>query len=190
SLLLLLSSLLLPASAAPLPSYNSTACNQEKACWTGTEACCQFIDASFYSTSSSDRIAFYDPGSKEYKRFAEDPEYLAMNNLQNQIDFSPDGNFLFFSGVDSGYVDFYSVSTGEFMGFACSRSVTHDGWRPAALRINRNDGLHYVSDAVGGGAIIRYPTVCVDSTGAPNYEIVFQVADMRVEDIAFGDNRT
>jgi hypothetical protein len=30
-----------------------------------------------------------DPGRQEYKRFAEDPEYLAMNNLQNQIDFSP-----------------------------------------------------------------------------------------------------
>jgi hypothetical protein len=91
-------------------------------------------------------------------------------------------------------VDFYRVSTGEMMGYACSPNfVTHGStrWRPAALRINRNDGLHYVSDAVGGGAIIRYPMVCVNTTtGEPNYEIVFQVADMRVEDIAFGDNRT
>jgi hypothetical protein len=48
------------------------------------------MEAPLYATTSSNRIAFYHPGTDEYKRFAEDKLYLQMQGLpgNNQFDFS------------------------------------------------------------------------------------------------------
>ena len=82
------------ALAAPLPPMtggSTGTCDVTETnnrCWFGTEKCCPYISAPLYATTSSDRIAFYDEGTDEYKRFAEDPNYLEMTQQNNQLDFS------------------------------------------------------------------------------------------------------
>ena len=99
---------------------------------------------------------------------------------------------MFFTSLYYGSVDYFRVATGEYLGYTCSAGlISYRGaglFRPSAFRVTGTPGdeMHYVADAVPGGAILRYPQVCLPDTT----EIVFMVANKMVEDFAFGDPNT
>jgi len=144
-----------------------------------------------YSTTKSNRIAFYEKGVDEYVRMAEDPLQLqmtaGMSNL-DYIDTSADGDTLFFSGAASGDVSAFSVNTGEFKYTSCSKSMLGTTlFTPGAFRVSPYTDYSWVADidsvlSTTGTQVRRYLKTC---TGAPE-EIVFSVPGFDVHDIAFG----
>ena len=92
SLFTLLSVLLFPSSI-------STSERCSNACWLGSEDCCYAIEQPLYATSSSNRVAFYDPAVDEFERFGEGGEWQ-IDGFDHYIDFHPNGDLIYFSSMD------------------------------------------------------------------------------------------
>ncbi len=135
------------------------------------------------ATSSSDRLAYYNPGTDEYDRFAEDSSILEMSNSNNQIAYSVDGEILFFADMENGMINAFGSYTGEYLGYACSLG---NSWNPLQLKVNPYDGHTFVADYIFGGSLIYFPQVCWDQRGDQMYAGIFNMTSYRIEDFAFG----
>ncbi|GMH53989.1 hypothetical protein TrRE_jg4525, partial [Triparma retinervis] len=159
------------------------------------EDCCKYAEQPMFATSSSDRIAFYMSENDEYVRFAEDPEKLPMSKEArnvNFIDFSPDGQKLYFTSPRISQsthvpsVSVWDVASAQHIAENCDGTMLGEvNFSPNVFRVSPyGENLHYVHDNNGTTSIIfRYPP---DGCSASNKEVVFNVKDWQPVDFAFG----
>jgi hypothetical protein len=153
-----------------------------------------------HATSSSSRIAFYNPEISEYDRFAEDSNLLQMTANQNFIEIDSTGETLFFTNSARQAVEEFSVHTGKYVKDSCTATMLgaeNQNFAPGAFRVSPYTGDYFVADTLriatrdGGTKVYRYSGEdCMeaelffwsnetDPTSGTRYGYV-------VEDIAFG----
>jgi len=153
------------------------------------------------TTSSSDRLAYYNPLIDEFERFGEGPLFT-MDLDYNYVDYHPSGDMVYFSDPYGERVRMFEAKSGEYGGAVCASIYlpTKQSWYPSVIRFNPYDEWLYVSELdltgslFGSGnpvTILKFKDVCletsdvffssVSTSGTQNDQIV---------DFAFGDSTT
>ncbi|GMI17623.1 hypothetical protein TrLO_g4444 [Triparma laevis f. longispina] len=131
----------------------------------GTEDCCAYVEQPMHATSSSSRIAFYNPGISEYDRFAEDSSLLQMTSDNNFIEIDIVGETLYFTNMARQAVEEFSVHTGDYVRDSCTAAMLGEGnedFGPGAFRISPHTGEYFVADTesaetqIAGTKVYRY----------------------------------
>jgi len=106
----------------------------------------------------------------------------------NHIDFSPDGQTLYFTKPDTNSLDhgvsMFDVASGEYKGENCNATYWNETtFNPSAFRVSPyGENLHFVTDG-GTGKVSSYSSSGCNVT---NKKTVFNEAGWNAFDIAFG----
>ena len=176
-------------------------------CWEGHEDCCAVIEQPMFATSSSDRIAYYNPDKDEFDRFKESNEHLSMFSDYNYIDFHPSGDMIYFSDPLYQQVSMFEAKSGDYGGPVCSRSFLNIGaatlrpsWYPSIVRFNPYDLFTYVSEVDISSSntlfsrglsetILKFEDVCASYTNIFSPAVPSSgTKNDRIVDFAFGSS--